>query len=127
MAPQNRRARSVPKPNAPIAEQQDPKLLKLADWLRNEKKSGLTTKEAVQYEKVRRDFARAGQALRPHLRRTRRAAPARRYAGVHQRDSPGCCAASGSCGRRDTGAFLGLARQIHHTVSAQGRVIAQAP
>ena len=30
----------------------DPKLNAVADWLRNEKKSGLHTKEAVQYEKV---------------------------------------------------------------------------
>ena len=30
----------------------DPKLTAVADWLRNEKRSGLTTKEAVQYEKV---------------------------------------------------------------------------
>ena len=30
----------------------DPKILAVADWLRNEKKSGLHTKEAVQYEKV---------------------------------------------------------------------------
>jgi len=29
----------------------DPKLTAVADWLRNEKRSGLTTKEAVQYEK----------------------------------------------------------------------------
>ena len=31
----------------------DPRLTAVADWLRNEKKSGLHTKEAVQYEKVR--------------------------------------------------------------------------
>ena len=31
----------------------DPRLIAVADWLRNEKKSGLNTKEAVQYEKVR--------------------------------------------------------------------------
>jgi len=29
----------------------DPRLIAVADWLRNEKKSGLNTKEAVQYEK----------------------------------------------------------------------------
>jgi hypothetical protein len=33
----------------------DPRLIAVADWLRNEKKSGLITKEAVQYEKVRRE------------------------------------------------------------------------
>ena len=38
----------------------DPRLMAVADWLRNEKRSGLTTKEAVQYEKVR---ARAGPAV----------------------------------------------------------------
>lgn len=32
----------------------DPRLTAVADWLRNEKKSNLHTKEAVQYEKVRR-------------------------------------------------------------------------
>lgn len=31
----------------------DAKMTAVADWLRNEKKSGLNTKEAVQYEKVR--------------------------------------------------------------------------
>ena len=30
----------------------DPKLMAVADWLRNEKRSHLHTKEAVQYEKV---------------------------------------------------------------------------
>ena len=34
------------------AKEVDPRLNAVADWLRNEKKSGLTTKEAVQYEKV---------------------------------------------------------------------------
>lgn len=31
----------------------DPKLQAVADWLRSEKRSGLITKEAIQYEKVR--------------------------------------------------------------------------
>ena len=31
----------------------DPRLTAVADWLRNEKRSGLAVKEAVQYEKVR--------------------------------------------------------------------------
>ena len=33
------------------AKEVDPRLVAVADWLRNEKKSGLITKEAVQYEK----------------------------------------------------------------------------
>lgn len=39
---------------APPAAAADSKYLAIANWLRNEKKSGLYTKEAVQYEKVRR-------------------------------------------------------------------------
>ena len=38
---------------APSVKEVDPRLTAVADWLRNEKKSGLHTKEAVQYEKVR--------------------------------------------------------------------------
>ena len=38
---------------APSVKEVDPKLTAVADWLRNEKKSGLHTKEAVQYEKAR--------------------------------------------------------------------------
>ena len=41
------------KPGAPPGEAADSRLTSIADWMRNEKKSGLTTKEAVQYEKVR--------------------------------------------------------------------------
>ena len=43
----------------------DPRLTAVADWLRNEKKSGLHTKEAVQYEKVRTAGLRS---LRPACR-----------------------------------------------------------
>ena len=32
---------------------EDARITLVADWLRNEKRSGLKTKEAVQYEKVR--------------------------------------------------------------------------
>ena len=46
----------------PNVNRDDTRILALADFLRNEKRSGLHTKEAVQYEKVR-------------ARRTRRAAP----------------------------------------------------
>jgi len=35
----------------PAVKEVDPRLTAVADWLRNEKKSGLNTKEAVQYEK----------------------------------------------------------------------------
>jgi len=35
----------------PSVKEVDPQITAVADWLRNEKKSGLTTKEAVQYEK----------------------------------------------------------------------------
>jgi len=35
----------------PLVKEVDPRLTAVADWLRNEKKSGLHTKEAVQYEK----------------------------------------------------------------------------
>ena len=37
---------------AVIPKEVDSRLTAVADWLRNEKKSGLHTKEAVQYEKV---------------------------------------------------------------------------
>ena len=40
------------KPAAPVIKDTDSALAKIAAWLRNEKKSGLHTKEAVQYEKV---------------------------------------------------------------------------
>lgn len=49
----------------PNVNRDDTRILALADFLRNEKRSGLHTKEAVQYEKVR---AR-------RTSRTRRAAP----------------------------------------------------
>ena len=37
----------------PNVNRDDTRILALADFLRNEKRSGLHTKEAVQYEKVR--------------------------------------------------------------------------
>ena len=37
----------------PNVNRDDSRILALADFLRNEKRSGLHTKEAVQYEKVR--------------------------------------------------------------------------
>ena len=40
----------------------DPRLNAVADWLRSEKYSGLHTKEAVQYEKVR-----SFDCLPPHI------------------------------------------------------------
>ena len=46
------RARSGGQGPAPAGPPVDPKITSVADWLRNEKRSGLTTKEAVQYEKV---------------------------------------------------------------------------
>ena len=39
-------------PQAMSVKEVDPRLTAVADWLRNEKKSGLHTKEAVQYEKA---------------------------------------------------------------------------
>jgi len=39
------------KPGAPTGKEADPKMLAVADFLRNEKRSGLHTKEAVQYDK----------------------------------------------------------------------------
>ena len=50
-------------PIMPDPKDVDPKIQAVADWLRNEKKSGLHTKEAVQYEKVRACAARAAHAL----------------------------------------------------------------
>ena len=52
----------------PPAKEVDPRLNAVADWLRNEKQSGLHTKEAVQYEKVRR---RSARLMPPVARRTR--------------------------------------------------------
>jgi len=46
-----RAARGAPNVKAPAVKDVDPRLTAVADWLRNEKKSGLHTKEAVQYEK----------------------------------------------------------------------------
>jgi len=41
---------SAPKPGTPL-KAEDQRVLTVCDWLRNEKRSGLRTKEAVQYEK----------------------------------------------------------------------------
>ena len=46
-------------PPAP-AEQADSRLTNIADWLRNEKKSGLITKEAIQYDRVRAALRQRG-------------------------------------------------------------------
>ena len=66
----------------------DPRLTAVADWLRNEKKSGLHTKEAVQYEKVR---AAGLRSLRPACwpaappRSARLAGSHREFAAPHAR------------------------------------------
>jgi hypothetical protein len=44
----------------------DPKLVAVADWLRNEKKSGLTTREAIQYEKVHAHHPPRAARAAPH-------------------------------------------------------------
>ena len=58
----------------------DPRLTAVADWLRNEKKSGLHTKEAVQYEKVR--------ARRPALETLRPPKPAPPAPSPHRAPFP---------------------------------------
>jgi len=47
---------------APSVKEVDPRLTAVADWLRNEKKSGLHTKEAVQYEK-RVEYFKGGKLV----------------------------------------------------------------
>lgn len=52
MVAKDRKPSKGSRPGAPAPEAADSKLLSVADWLRNEKRSGLHTKEAIQYEKV---------------------------------------------------------------------------
>ena len=57
----------------PNVNRDDSRILALADFLRNEKRSGLHTKEAVQYEKVRARRTRRvggppGYEARRHVR-----------------------------------------------------------